>query len=146
MCTSGDGPICNAVSNTAATPEPLSLMPGPSGTLSRCAPAITTSAVEPVFVCAMTLRAETSRTLALSFTVTGPVWPRSVAPSAFATLTTGILTSVFSPRVPPISFSSTLSATTSAAAPRIAATVILSVNGHFPRSTSTTAPETGRPS
>jgi hypothetical protein len=34
--------ICCAVSRMAALPEPLSLMPGPASTESRCAPAITT--------------------------------------------------------------------------------------------------------
>ena len=34
--------INSAVSNSAAEPEPLSLIPGPSMTLSRWAPAITT--------------------------------------------------------------------------------------------------------
>ncbi len=41
--TCGAEPSCVAVSRTAATPEPLSLMPGPSGTLSRWAPTTTTS-------------------------------------------------------------------------------------------------------
>ena len=35
-------PAVSAVSRMAALPEPLSLMPGPSGTLSRWAPAMTT--------------------------------------------------------------------------------------------------------
>ena len=47
-------------------------MPGPSGTLSRCAPAITTSLVKPVLVCAMTLRAWMVLVSAESFTVAGP--------------------------------------------------------------------------
>src|SRR5687767_6836042 len=34
--------ICSAVSRIAAEPDPLSLIPGPAGTESRCAPAITT--------------------------------------------------------------------------------------------------------
>ena len=39
-----------------ATPEPLSTMPGPSGTESRWAPIITIRPGSPVRVCAMTLR------------------------------------------------------------------------------------------
>ena len=37
--------MSSAVSSSAAEPEPLSLIPGPSITLSRCAPAITTLSV-----------------------------------------------------------------------------------------------------
>ena len=33
---------CSATSRIAALPDPLSLMPGPASTESRCAPAITT--------------------------------------------------------------------------------------------------------
>ena len=40
----------------AATPLPSSLMPGPSGTLSRWAPLRTTSSVRPVVVWAITER------------------------------------------------------------------------------------------
>ena len=39
-----------------AEPDALSLIPGPSGTLSRCAPSMTTSSVEPVLVWAITLQ------------------------------------------------------------------------------------------
>ena len=140
----GELPNCRAVSRTAATPDPLSLIPGPSGTLSRCAPAITTSLVEPVLVCAITLRACMVLVSAENCTVAGPTVVRSSAPSALVTLTTGILTSVVSPRVPPIFSSTTLSATTIATAPRCAAAVSFWVNGQVPRSTSTTAPLTGR--
>ena len=52
------------------------------------------------------------------FTVAGPMVVRSGAPSDLVTLTTGILTSVFSPSVPPIFSSTTLSATIIATAPR----------------------------
>src|ERR1700730_4202091 len=86
----GELPNCNAVSRTAATPDPLSLMPGPSGTLSRCAPAITTSLVDPVLVCAITLRAWMDLVSAESCTVAGPMVVRSSAPSDLVTLTTGI--------------------------------------------------------
>src|ERR1700739_2143370 len=143
---SGELPNCSAVSRTAATPDPLSLMPGPSGTLSRCAPAITTSVVDPVLVCAMTLRALKLWTLALSLMVVGPGCTRSCAPMDLVTLTTGIFTSVSDPRVPPICCSSALSATIIATAPRWAAASSFWANGQVPRSTSTTAPCTGGPS
>src|ERR1700753_3328378 len=145
LCTCGELPSCSAVSRTAATPEPLSLMPGPSGTLSRCAPAMTTALVDPVLVCAMMLRALKLATLALSLMVVGPVCPRSCAPSDLVTLTTGILTSVVAPRAPPMCCSSTLSMTTIPTAPRWAAASSFWENGQVPRSTSTTAPWTGNP-
>src|ERR1700744_3411426 len=139
----GELPSCKAVSSTAATPDPLSLMPGPSGTLSRCAPAITTSVVDPVLVCAITLRAWTVLVSAESRTVAGPPLACSSAPSGLVTPTTGILTSVDSPRVPPICSSTALSATTTATAPCCAAAPAFWANGQVPRSTSTTAPLTG---
>ena len=43
-----------AISRTVALPEPLSLIPGPSWTLSRCAPAITTLRGLPPAVSAIT--------------------------------------------------------------------------------------------
>lgn len=61
-------------------------MPGPSGTLSKCAPAITTLADDPVFVCAMTLRALKLWVLAVSLTVVGPDCPRSWNPTDLVTL------------------------------------------------------------
>src|SRR6201999_836268 len=135
-------PNCKAVSRTAATPDPLSLMPGPSGTLSRWAPAITTSMADPVLVCAIPLRAWMVLVSAESSTVAGPTLARSSAPSGLVTPTTGILTSVDSPRVPPICSSTTLSATTTATAPCCAAAPAFWANGQVPRSTSTTAPLT----
>src|ERR1700733_15818276 len=125
----GELPNCNAVSRTAATPDPLSLMPGPSATLSRCAPAITTSLVDPVLVCAITLRAAMVLVSAESCTVAGPTVVRSSTPSDLVTLTTGILTSLVSPRAPPICSSTTLSATTIATAPRCAAAPSFCANG-----------------
>ncbi|SKT85682.1 Uncharacterised protein [Mycobacteroides abscessus subsp. abscessus] len=144
--TSGLGPSCSAVSSTAAVPVPLSLIPGPSGTLSRCAPAMTTSVVAPVLVCAITLRALTSLVSASTLRTTLSGWALRSAPTDFVTLTTGILGLESSPRVPLVLFSSTLSAMITAAAPRSAATLSLSANGHDPRSTSTTAPLTSSPS
>ena len=47
-----------AISSSVAEPVPLSLMPGPSATLSRCAPAITTLSALPVFVSAITFSVE----------------------------------------------------------------------------------------
>jgi hypothetical protein len=35
---------------TVAEPDPLSLMPGPSGTLSKCAPITMISEAEPIYV------------------------------------------------------------------------------------------------
>ena len=48
--TSGEPPSRVAISSRAATPDPLSLMPGPSGTESRCAPTSTTCSVPPLRV------------------------------------------------------------------------------------------------
>jgi hypothetical protein len=55
LFTLGRLPNWSAVSSSAADPLPSSLMPGPSVTLSRWAPAITTLSVRPVLVCATTL-------------------------------------------------------------------------------------------
>ena len=49
--------ILIAVSSSAALPEPLSLIPAPSWTLSRWAPAITTFLLLPFLVWAVTLYA-----------------------------------------------------------------------------------------
>ena len=144
--TAGALPSCTAVSSTAATPEPLSLMPGPSGTLSRWAPTMTTSAPDPVVVWAITLRVVIVTTRASSTTVAGPGSARSRAPCALLTLITGMPAAASSPRVPPIFSSSTLLATTSATAPSLATTSCFCAKGQMPRSTSTTAPATGRPS
>ncbi len=146
LLTSGLSPSCTAVSSAAATPDPLSLMPGPSGTESRCAPTITTFSMEPVSVWAITLREWIFLVSALSFKVASPWCSRSFAPCALVMETTGSFTSASTPRVPPIFSSSTLSATISALAPLAAAAASFSENGHSPRSTSTTAPSTGSPS
>ncbi len=119
-------------------------MPGPSGTLSRCAPAITTSCSDPVLVCAITLRALKLCALAVSLMMVGPGCPRSCTPTDLVTLSTGIFTSVDGPSVPPICCSSTLSAMIIATAPRCAATSSFCANGHVPRSSRITAPCTGR--
>ncbi len=116
--TCGELPSCTAVSSMAATPEPLSLMPGPSGTLSRCAPVMTTSCVDPVLVCAMTLWVRSTRTPALSLTVAGPGLARSRVPSSLLMPTTGMETLDVSPRVPSVTTPSSLLATISATAPR----------------------------
>ena len=47
--------ICSAVSRMVAEPLPLSLMPGPSTTESRCAPTTTVRPLRPVGVSAITL-------------------------------------------------------------------------------------------
>ena len=84
--------------------------------------------------------------LAASVIVAGPGAARRRAPSALLTLITGIVTSVFSPRVPPIFSSSTLLATIIATAPSFVAMACFSEKGQLPRSTSTTDPLTGKPS
>ena len=96
-------------------------------------------------VWAITLRTSILVVLAASTTVAGPGAARNRAPSALLTLITGIVTSVPDPRVPPIFSSSTLLATTIATAPSLAATACFSAKGQLPRSTSTTAPLTGKP-
>jgi hypothetical protein len=61
-------------------------MPGPTSTLSRCAPAITTLSVRPLRVCAMTLRLVVVRISVLGLDVA--VWPESgtsALPSAYDT-------------------------------------------------------------
>ena len=60
--------IWMAVSSSAALPEPLSLMPAPSWTESRCAPAMTTLSSLPERVSAITLYA--TRVSSSKFTVT----------------------------------------------------------------------------
>jgi hypothetical protein len=44
-----------AVSTMAAVPDPLSSMPGPASTLSRCAPSMTTLSGSPLRVSPITL-------------------------------------------------------------------------------------------
>ena len=93
--------ICIAVSSSAAEPEPLSLMPGPDSTLSRCAPAMTTlSLFLPVFSAITLLMMRVS----LGLTSTCAVEPgaASFSPSAYDAPTTGMSISA-SPRVPTIS-------------------------------------------
>ena len=53
--------ICSATSICVAEPEPSSLMPGPSGTESRCAPEMIVRSVRPVVVSAITLRVWSTR-------------------------------------------------------------------------------------
>ena len=121
-------------------PDPLSLIPGPSGTESRCAPAITTLSGLPVVVWAITLRLDRSSIVVASARVTGtPGRPASVSPSALLSPTVG-KAPVTSPSVAWSSGPSTLFATSTAAACAAAALVDLTPNGHAPRRTSTTAP------
>jgi hypothetical protein len=75
--------ICNATSRSAALPEPLSLIPGPARTESRCAPAITTLLSSPVFVSASTLNVVLiSRKVLANTLIRRPEIPASWAPSA----------------------------------------------------------------
>ena len=55
-----------------AEPEALSLIPGPSGTLSRCAPTTTVRSGPPVPVSARTLEASRSSETVCVLTVTSP--------------------------------------------------------------------------
>src|SRR5215510_3404425 len=64
----------NAASSTAAAPLPLSLMPGPSSTLSRCAPTTIKEPSLPAGVSANTFRLR-------RFSVTALTARRTVAPS-----------------------------------------------------------------
>src|ERR1700744_1369919 len=56
LLTGASGPSCNAVSSTAATPDPASVLPGPLLGPSSRAPNTTTSWGERVLVCASTFR------------------------------------------------------------------------------------------
>ena len=116
----------SAVSSTAATPEPLSLIPGPSRTLSRCAPTSTTSCAEPVVVWATTFLARTRSVRASTTRVALPVRVRSCAPSALLTLATGILTWSSSSSAALNAFSSTSLAMINPVAPRPDAAAALS--------------------
>ena len=117
----GELPIWSAVSKMAATPEPLSLIPGPARTLSRWPPTTTTSSVSPVLVWAITLCVFTLSMLESIRTVASPGWLFNWLPTDLLTLSTGILLS--SPAdMPPLKlFSSALLAMMTAAAPASAA-------------------------
>ena len=121
-------------------------MVGPSGTLSRCAPTITTSWVDPARVWASTLREVTALVLASSRSVVVAGLARSSAPADLLTLTIGTVWELSSISEPGMNSSSTLFATTTATAPSLAAMASFSANRHFPRSTNTTAPLTLNPS
>ena len=79
----------SAVSSSAAEPEPLSLMPGPSMTLSRCAPAITTLSSFLPGSSAMTLKSVRVSAGSTSTNAVDPAWDRAT-PSAKLAPTTGI--------------------------------------------------------
>lgn len=93
-------PSFAATSRIAALPEPLSLMPGPGSTLSRCAPSCTTLFGSPHLESAMTLWVVRISLVVLVLTwTTVPAAPASSWPTAKLTPTTGMCT-VGAPRVP----------------------------------------------
>ena len=79
--------ICSAISRMVAEPLPLSLMPGPASTLSRCAPTTTTLPGSPFLVSArmLTVRRISDSVLVNTCSVTvGPPrpWSTIASPSA----------------------------------------------------------------
>ena len=73
---------CSADSSSAALPEPLSLMPGPSSTESRCAPAMTTLLSFLPFFSASTLNVgRIWRNVLANTRIRRPAVPASVTPS-----------------------------------------------------------------
>jgi len=70
----GSWAICSAISISVLVPEPLSLMPGPSSTESRCAPTTVVRSGLPVGVSAIRLSWDTSSVVVdtLNVNVTGP--------------------------------------------------------------------------
>ncbi len=141
LATGGAEPSCTAVSSSVAVPEPLSLIPGPAGTESRCAPANTTWSGLPVPVWAITLRLRFSSTVVFSTSDTGaPARANSGSPSARASPAVGTVPVAPSPRVPSDSGPSALFTTSTAAAPAVAATVDFWANVQVPRRTRTTEP------
>ena len=140
LVTAGAPRRRTAVSSSVATPEPLSLMPGPVGTESRCAPTITTLSGLPVVVWAITLRLRRSSIVVASTRVTeAPARPARASPSALLSPAVGRVPGT-SPRVPWSSGPSTLFATSTAAARAAAALADFTPNGHVPRRISTIAP------
>ncbi|OLT01510.1 hypothetical protein BJF90_31725 [Pseudonocardia sp. CNS-004] len=124
-----------------ATPDALSLMPGPSGTESRWAPTTTTSSGFPVRVWASTLRLWVSSVVVTSVRVTGaPARPASASPAARDTPPVGTTPVADSPRVPSSSGPSSLLITIRPAAPAVAACAAFCANGQVPRRTSAIDP------
>jgi hypothetical protein len=133
-----------AVSSSAALPLPLSLMPAPSWTLSRCAPAMTTLSGLPLRVSARTFHVV--RVSAVKSTST-----RTVAPGVFARFTptencektAGMVRPVASPIMPtrPVSRPGWPSfMTTTPAAPAAWAFSTLTLKPQVPRWTSAMLP------
>ena len=144
LVTGGALPSRSAISSWPAEPDPLSLIPGPAGTESRCAPAMTTSSARPVVVWAMTLRVTTDVARVASTSVTGvPARAARASPSAWSSPPVGTRPSATAPRVPPRGPGALLD-TSTAAAPASAAICCFWVKEHTPRCTRTTAPRTGR--
>ena len=88
--------ICSAISRIVPEPEPLSLMPGPSSTPSRCAPTTITLSARPD-VCATTLRVGrfgivTRSTFTRAVRPVGPLRTplRSSLPTAVVAASTGM--------------------------------------------------------
>ena len=72
-----------AVSRIAALPEPLSLIPGPASTESRCAPDMTTlSSFLPFFSASTLLVGRVWRSVLAKTRIVSPGVPASAAPSA----------------------------------------------------------------
>ena len=98
LATGGAAPSRVATSSSVAEPEPLSLIPGPSATESRWAPAITTWSGLPVPVWAITLRLRSSVTVVFSTSSTGaPTRPYSASPSARLSPAVGTAPGALSP-------------------------------------------------
>src|SRR3954447_11441444 len=99
--------IASAISRIVPDPEPSSLTPGPSSTLSRCAPTTITLSSRPG-VCAITLRVGSDCEITSIFTrATRPVGPEttplaSSLPTAKAAASTG-RSPIVAGRLPPSS-------------------------------------------
>ncbi len=139
--------ICTAVSSTVAVPVPLSLMPGPSWTESRCAPTTTVRSSRPVGVSAITLNVSVVSVVASTITraSTAPA-PTSASPIAKLVPIAGIAASGGSrvPKTTPNRSSPGTSLpwlkTTIALAPFAAALSTFTRNVHVPRCTSAILP------
>ena len=122
-----------------ATPVPLSLIPGPSGTESACAPSITVPFADPVRVSAITLRVRRrSETASTRMRAGRPTAARSRAPVSGLVPSTGTRTPG-PPRVPGIVPGSELT-TRTAAAPARAASSAFARRVQVPRETTATSP------
>ena len=132
------------MASSAATPLPSSLIPGPSGTESRCAPAIATRS--PLPVSASTLAVLRSSDTASTATVARPASRRRL-PAAEETKTAGIRRPG-APSVPamaPVRPGPPSLATSTAPAPAACALRAFSRSRQPPRRTSATSPSRSAP-